>query len=109
MRNGKTVIVRGGGDLATGIIYRLWRVGYSVLVLETEYPLVVRRTVAVASAVFDGSAKVEDMTAVLIDSAKEFVPASEIIQVLVDPDGRSIEKIRPDILVDAIKIGRAHV
>ena len=102
MRNGKTVIVRGGGDLATGIIYRLWRVGYSVLVLETEYPLVVRRTVAVASAVFDGSAKVEDMTAVLIDSAKEFVPASEIIQVLVDPDGRSIEKIRPDILVDAI-------
>ncbi len=56
MRNGKTVIVRGGGDLATGIIYRLWRVGYSVLVLETEYPLVVRRTVAVASAVFAGSA-----------------------------------------------------
>ena len=38
MRNGKTAVVRGGGDLATGIIYRLWRVGYSVLALETAMP-----------------------------------------------------------------------
>ena len=70
----KTAVVRGGGDLATGIIYRLWRVGYSVLALETALPLVVRRTVSVASAVFDGRAKVEDMSAVLIGSMKEYDP-----------------------------------
>ena len=87
MRNGKTAVVRGGGDLATGIIYRLWRVGYSVLALETALPLVVRRTVSVASAVFDGRAKVEDMSAVLIGSMKEYDPASDVIQVLVDPEG----------------------
>ena len=42
-------IVRGGGDLATGIIYRLWKVGFSVLCLEVEKPLVIRRTVSAAS------------------------------------------------------------
>ena len=102
MRNGKTAVVRGGGDLATGIIYRLWRVGYSVLALETALPLVVRRTVSVASAVFDGRAKVEDMSAVLIGSMKEYDPASDVIQVLVDPEGRSIREVKPDILVDAV-------
>ncbi len=101
MRKGKTVIVRGGGDLATGIIYRLWKVGCSVLALETARPLVVRRTVSVASAVFDGSAKVEEMRAVLIDSAEKFAAGSDAVQVLVDPEGRAIEKVRPDILIDA--------
>ena len=76
MKNAGTVIVRGGGDLATGIIYRLWRVGFSVLVLETERPLVVRRTVSAASAVFDGSIKIEGMEAVLIDSAEAFDASS---------------------------------
>lgn len=102
MRYGQTVIVRGGGDLATGIIYRLWKVGFSVLVLETKCPLVVRRTVAVASAVFDGVMQVEDMKAIRISSADEFVKGSEVIQVLIDPEGKSIETIKPDIIVDAI-------
>lgn len=102
MKRDKIVIVRGGGDLATGIIYRLWKTGYSVLVLETQYPLVVRRTVAVASAVFDGFVKVEDMTATLIDSIESFANNSNTIQVLVDPEGKSIGKIRPDILIDAV-------
>lgn len=102
MKNAGTVIVRGGGDLATGIIYRLWRVGFSVLVLETERPLVVRRTVSAASAVFDGSIKIEGMEAVLIDSVEAFDASSEKIQVLIDPEGRAIKKIRPRILVDAV-------
>nr|MCR5335203.1 EF2563 family selenium-dependent molybdenum hydroxylase system protein [Synergistes sp.] len=102
MKNAGTVIVRGGGDLATGIVYRLWRVGFSVLVLEAERPLVVRRTVSVASAVFEGSIIIEGMEAVNIASAEDFDPLSGKIQVLVDPEGRSIGKIRPRILVDAV-------
>ena len=65
LMNGRLAIVRGGGDLATGIIYRLWRSGFKVLVLETQLPLVVRRTVAVASAVFNGSCIVDGMPAEL--------------------------------------------
>lgn len=102
MRREKTVIVRGGGDLATGIIYRLWKVGYSVLVLETACPLVVRRTVAVASAVFNGKIKIEDMRAVRISSLDEYAHGSDIIQVLVDPEGKAISVLKPDIVIDAI-------
>lgn len=102
MSDAGLAIVRGGGDLATGVIYRLWRVGYSVLSLETRLPLVVRRTVSVASAVFDGSTVIEDMRAVLIKSPADFRRGSGDISVLVDPGGESIALLKPDIVVDAI-------
>jgi len=50
-----SVIVRGGGDLASGVVYRLVKAGFPVLVIELERPLAIRRAVAFASAVFDGS------------------------------------------------------
>ena len=58
---GKLAIVRGGGDLATGIIYRLWRSGFNVLALEISAPLVVRRTVSAATAIFSGSVVINGM------------------------------------------------
>ncbi|MDL2264119.1 EF2563 family selenium-dependent molybdenum hydroxylase system protein [Synergistaceae bacterium OttesenSCG-928-I11] len=97
----ETVVVRGGGDLATGVIYRLWRSGYRVLSLETAKPLVVRRTVSVAQAVFDGHCMVEDMLAHRIESLDAF-DSSKGVSVLVDPDGESIDAVRPVLLVDAI-------
>lgn len=106
MTREKLAIVRGGGDLATGIIYRLWKVGYAVLSLETERPLVVRRTVSVASAVFEGSAVIEDMEAVRIDSIDDFSFGRSRISVFVDPGGRSISVLKPDVLVDAIMAKR---
>ena len=102
MKSGKLAIVRGGGDLATGIIYRLWKVGCSVLSLEIPAPLALRRTVSVASAVFEGSIIIEDMEAVRISSLKDFPFDRSRIYVLVDPEGRSISELKPDILVDAI-------
>jgi xanthine dehydrogenase accessory factor len=106
MAGNKLAIVRGGGDLATGIIYRLWKAGYAVLCLEIETPLVVRRTVSVASAVFDGSTAIEDMEAVRIDSLNDFSFDSSRISVLVDPEGSSISILKPDIVVDAIMAKR---
>ena len=106
METGKLAIVRGGGDLATGIIYRLWKVGCSVLSLEIPAPLVVRRTVSVASAVFDGEITIEDMKAVRIGSLKDFPCDRSRIYILVDPEGRSISELKPDILVDAIMAKR---
>ena len=102
MGSGKLAIVRGGGDLATGIIYRLWKAGYTVLSLEIPAPLAVRRTVSVASAVFDRSTVIEDMKAVRIDSLNDLSFDRSRIYVLVDPEGLSISALRPDILVDAI-------
>lgn len=60
------ILVRGGGDIATGTIYSLWKSGFRVLVLETEFPSAIRRQVAVCEAVYHGEAQVEDLKAVRI-------------------------------------------
>ena len=65
------IIVRGGGDIATGTIHRLWSAGLPVLVLEAEYPSAIRRQVAVSEAVYDGEAVVEGMKGVRIQGVEE--------------------------------------
>ncbi len=97
-------IVRGGGDLATGIIYRLWRVGFRVLCLETQYPLVVRRTVSAAQAVFDGTYEVEGMKVVHIDHFDGWERGT--VAVKIDPDGACIGELSPALVVDAIMAKR---
>jgi len=94
-------MVRGGGDLATGIIYRLWRTGFRVLCLEIQKPLVVRRTVSAASAVFDGSITVDGMSVKRINAPEEMF-LNDGVSIIVDPDALSLEKIKPFLLVDSI-------
>ena len=61
MKNKELIIIRGGGDIATGIAYRLFKAHYKILMLEVEAPLAVRLTVSAAAAVFDGEIQIEDM------------------------------------------------
>ena len=100
----KLAIVRGGGDLATGIIFRLWRSGYKVLCLESQYPRVVRRPVSVAQAIFDEVHEVEGMKSVLIKNSMEW--NDEDIAVKIDPEGECISKMSPVLVVDAIMAKR---
>lgn len=83
----QSVLVRGGGDLATGVAVRLQRAGFHVLVTEIEQPLAVRRLVAVAEAVYAGEIQIEDCTARRVDDAQEAELAwrQGAIPVLVDP------------------------
>ena len=64
-------IVRGGGDLATGVVYRLHKAGFPVIVLELERPLVVRRRVALATAVLESQVQIEDLHAQLAPPLKK--------------------------------------
>lgn len=98
-----SVIVRGGGDLASGVVYRLVKAGFPVLVIELERPLAIRRAVAFASAVFEGSVTVEGLTARCIAHPGEIAPvqAAGEVPVLVDPGGVSIGALRPAVVVDA--------
>ena len=98
------VVVRGGGDLATGTIYRLHKAGFSVLVLETGQPLAVRRAVSVCEAVYEGRWTVEGMECRLISSLDDFDPG--VVGVLIDPGGKSLAEVRPRILIDAIMAKR---
>ena len=98
------VVVRGGGDLATGTIYKLKRCGFSVLVLETPNPAAIRRTVAFSEAVLQGHQTVEGITCYLAGSAEqaeEFLREGKLA-MLVDPIGESIAKLKPLAVVDAI-------
>ena len=99
------ILIRGAGDLATGIAARLYRCGHAVLMTEIPpQPLTVRRTVAFSRAVCEGRARVEEMEAVL---AGDYEEAQRILKqgdipVLVDEAARVREKFRPDVLVDAV-------
>ena len=100
------IICRGGGDLATGIVHRLFRAGFPVLVLETDSPAAIRRQVSFSEAVYDGTATVEGVTAERIASADraavDHVLEAGRVPILVDPEGSSIPLLKPDIVVDAI-------
>ena len=66
--NKNLIIVRGGGDVATGTIQKLNRVGFDVLVLEIDKPTCIRRNVAVGQAIYDGEIQIEDINAVRCDN-----------------------------------------
>ena len=100
----KCVIVRGGGDIATGTIYKLVKSGFQVLVLEVEKPSAIRRNVAFCQAVYEGKFTVEDMTCVLVSTIEEAkaVMAKNQVAMMVDPNGEMISKLKPEIVIDAI-------
>ena len=98
------IIVRGGGDLATGTICKLKKCGFPVLILEVAAPSAIRRNVAFCEAVYQGSQTVEGMTCHLAESpeqAERFLQEGKLT-VLVDPEGASIPMLEPLAVVDAI-------
>lgn len=98
------VIVRGGGDIATGTIYKLYRCGFRVLILEIEAPSAIRRNVAFSEAVYQGSQTVEDVTCFLAENLTEAIAMMDEgkLVMLVDPVGDSIKKLNPIAVVDGI-------
>lgn len=99
-----TVVVRGGGDLASGVIYRLFQSGYKIIVLDIKNPLAVRRNVSFCQAIYDGSIKIEGVEGTYCKDIEEMNKAHDEmkIPVMVDPDGDLIKIIQPDIVVDGI-------
>ena len=97
------VVIRGGGDIATGIALRLYRSGMEVVLCERAQPTVIRRTVAFAEAVRLGETEVEGVTARRAEP-EEIPELLElgIVPVLVDPEAACAQALAPDALVDAI-------
>lgn len=100
----KLVIIRGAGDLATGVAQSLYEAGFRLLLLEVEKPSAIRRQVALCEAVYDGSAAVENLTCCRCRSLAEVrkVWEGQAIPLLVDPEGASIAALKPWAVVDAI-------
>src|SRR5215831_15387066 len=81
------VAVKGAGDLATGVMHRLYRAGFAVMATELPQPTVLRRTVAFAEAVTQGQMTVEGVTACRANSVEEVQAAlaKGLIPIVVDP------------------------
>jgi xanthine dehydrogenase accessory factor len=98
------VVVRGGGDLGSGVVSRLRRGGFPVVVAEVPEPTVVRRAVAFATAMYEGDVTVEGVTGVRADDVGEAVDVLEAgdVPVLADPDATVAADLGAAVLVDAI-------
>jgi xanthine dehydrogenase accessory factor len=103
-----TVLIRGGGEMASGIAHRLKRCHMRVLITEVAEPTTVRRMVAFAEAVFEGRHAIEGVEAVRVSSPEEALDIWKRggIPLFVDPQARVREAIRPEVIVDAIMAKR---
>jgi xanthine dehydrogenase accessory factor len=101
-------IVKGAGDLGTGAAYRLWKAGLRVLCVELPKPLVIRRAVAFASALYDGLITVEGVQAeriLYVDEAM-YVWQRGCLPVIADAEQRALDILRPEVVVDAVMAKR---
>lgn len=104
MKRDDLIVVRGGGDLATGVVHRLWSAGLRVLVLETAHPAAIRRQVSLCEAVYEGETAVEGMRGIRVETLADAdaVWAQNAVPILIDPTGACLPQARPAVLVDAI-------
>lgn len=98
------VVIRGAGDLATGVALRLWRAHIRVVMTDIESPTAIRRTVCFSQAIVHGETTVEGVTARKAETPEQALTLLEngIIPVLADPEGTCIQALKPAAVVDAI-------
>ena len=97
-------LIRGAGDLASGIALRLWHSGFDVAMTEIEHPTSIRRSVSFSDAAVNGRTDVEDVSA---QRAENITHAHELLKrdilpVFVDPACDCRKELKPDVLIDAI-------
>lgn len=94
------VVIRGAGDLASGVAYRLFKAGFPVMMLERPHPLFVRRTVSFGNAIFEGGRyEVEGIPSVLLDQFTRF--PTDSVGIFIDEAGEILPTIKPMVVVDA--------
>jgi len=101
--SGIIVWIKGGGDIASGVAWRLHHCGFRVLITELQRPMAVRRRVAFCEAVYDGRAEVEGVEAVRIGEVADCRAVWEDgkIPLMVDPKSQAARVMGPAVLVDA--------
>jgi len=98
------VCVKGGGDIASGVIWRLHQCGFRVFITEIDQPMAVRRKVSFCEAIYDGNTVVEGIEASRLSQVDDIdkIWEQRKIPILVDPDCEAKSVIKPDVIIDAI-------
>lgn len=100
------VLIRGGGDLASGVAFRLHKAGFRIVITELPKPLTVRRLASFGEAIFAGEVTVEGIVAKRVNDIDDPLRILQLlskgrIPVMVDPEGKSIQSVHPTVIVDA--------
>jgi xanthine dehydrogenase accessory factor len=100
------VLIRGGGDLASGVAFRLHRAGFRIVITELPKPLTVRRLASFSEAIFTGEVTLEGIVAKRVNDIDDPLRVLQLISrnripVMIDPDGKSIQTVHPTVIVDA--------
>lgn len=98
------IVIKGAGDLASGVAVRLAHCGYPIVMTDLSHPTSIRRTVCFSEAILKGTFTVEDVTAEYASDV-DAIPAiheREHIAVLADPEAACIKTLHPEVVVDAI-------
>src|SRR4030065_2869551 len=100
------VLIRGGGDLASGVAFRLYKAGFRIVIAELPKPLTVRRMASFSEAVYSGEVTVEGISAKRVNEIDDPLRVLQLlskgrIPVMVDPDGKSTQAVHPTVIVDA--------
>ena len=98
------VLIKGAGDLASGVAVRLHRAGMKIIMTDIPEPTVIRRTVSFAQAVYDGETTVEDIQGKKVENAQEALAVIETgkIPVIIDPACNILRELKFDAVIDAI-------
>lgn len=98
------ILIKGAGDLASGIAWRLQRAGFPIIMTEIEKPLTVRLTVSYSNAVYENEVNIEGIKGKLVNNYQEAqeVIAQDKIAVIVDENADIVKEYKPDIIIDAI-------
>ena len=99
------IAVKGAGEMASAVAWRLYMSNIrKILMLETGYPLAVRREVSFCEAVHEGEKEVEKVRAVRVQKPDEIKPCWEKneIAVMVDPQWQTLKAIQSEVIVDAV-------
>ena len=98
------VVIRGAGDIATGIALRLYRAGMQVVMCDLAQPTSIRRTVCFSEAIRLSETTIEGVRGVLCKDAEvaRLAAQSACVAVMADPEASCVSDLHPDVLVDAI-------
>ncbi len=106
-KEGPLILIKGAGDIGTGVAHRLYRAGFGIIMTELPEPRAVRRTVAFSDCVFEGTTSVEEVTAVRlsIEQALRMLAKGLVsngpIPLVIDPDGTASSEVPATLLIDA--------
>lgn len=100
------ILLRGGGDLASGVALRLNKSGFKVVITELPKPLAVRRMACFSEAIYSGEVTIEGIVAKRVNDIDDPLRILQLlskgrIPVIIDPDGKSIQAVHPTVIVDA--------